>query len=319
MPMSSSPMSRPKTPYSGQGSPPNVSILGWIGDFVKVRGAHLVLRQQGNIPLALNAATGARVEAYHGGSITLDNTSQYVANRINDELNVGLYSGKFTLVGNLSTHVTETVYDLKLNLGANTVSLLSGAGRRQTSSYAVSLRFSALQVNNDSDNRPTINFTSNSPNPFVGTGWPTGSHRSSFATKPTETAGILPYATINGQDWARTVADDGRYYLNAYTGYSTDAQTTWTAYTVNASLSSNQAVNASRSVNSLKLDSGRTSPIQNSNNVSLSVANGTLSIGSATTKIQGGSLSLGGSIYFHVYNTASVGLDIMTNRQLKIE
>jgi len=305
-----------------QGSPPDMTSVGWVGHFVKVRGAHLVLRQQGNIPLALNAVTGARVEAYHGGSITLDNTGQYVANRINDAVDIGLHSGKFTLAGNLGTHVTETVNNLKLNLGSNTVSLLSGAGRRQISSYAVSLRFNALELVNsywDSDigaivqERPTINFTSNSPNPFVGTGWPTGAHRLSFATKPSDSGGILPYATINGRDWARTVADDGRYYLTAYTGYQTNNQTTWTANTVNASPSSNQTVTAHRTLNSLKLESGRTVTIQNSDNASLSVPSGILSIGSATTRIQGGNLFLGFTTYVHVYNTANVGLDIRSS------
>jgi|GEM_PF-5198443 len=199
---------------------------GWVGDFVKVRGAHLVLRQDGNIPLVtFGIPKPAQVAAYHGGSITLDNIEQYVPNRLNDPVDVGLHSGRFTLAGNLSTHVTETVNNLYLNLGANTVSLLSGAGRRQTSSYSVSLRFNELEVVNLYwDNglhhaRPTVNFTSNSPNPFVGTGWPTGAHRLSFAQKPTESGGILPYATINGKDWARTVLNDERYYLTAYTGY----------------------------------------------------------------------------------------------------
>jgi len=301
-------------------------VTGWVGQFVKVRGAHLVLRDQGNIPLALTTAAAAKVEAYHGGSITLDNRMQYVANRINDVLDVGLHSGKFTLVGNPSIHVTETVNDLKLNLGANTVSLLADVPliRPPTvSTRSVSLLFNKLELVNsywDFDigatvqERPTINFTSNNASGFSGyNAGGANAHRLSFATKPTEIGGILPYATVNGRDWARTVLGGGRYYLTAYTGYETNNQTTWTANTVNAAPSSNQIVNATRSVNSLKLESGRTVTIQNGNNVSLSVFNGILSIGSATTKIQGGSLSLGPSTYVHVYNTPSVGLDISSS------
>jgi len=296
------------------GSPEEQITIGWFGRFVKTRGAHPVLRQDGNIPLTLATGWGAFVGAYHGGSITLDNTGQYVANRINDQVDVQLHSGKFTLAGNLSTHVTETVNDLNLRLGANTVSLLSGAGFRGTSNWSVSLRFNKLFVDTSySDNgvqhneRPTVNFTSNSPTGFVGTGWPTGAHRLSFANQPANYGGILPYATINATDWAQVVADGGRYYLAPYTAYQTGDNSTW--YWGHAAPSANQSITTSRTLNSLKLESGRTITISDNRYLQI-YSGGLLATGSSMTSITGGTLYSGGALYAHVYNSAAVGLDI---------
>jgi len=295
---------------------PALGDNGWTVGEVKTYGAHLVLREQANIP---TRGRSPSVAAYHGGSITLDNTAQYVSDRIGDAFDVMLHSGKFALVGNLSTHVTETVQDLVLNFGANTVSLLSGAGIRQTSLYSVLLRFRSLYLNNDDWSsgflkytRPTVNFTNNHTAGFAGYWGAANAHRISFSTKPSEFGGILPYATVNGKDWARTEqGDDGRYYLTAYTNYNT--QNVW--YSQNYTLTANQ------NISSLKLSGGRhiSSGSFNSGYTLTISSGGLLSIGSSLSRIQYGKLQtvVGRDLYAHIYNTANVGLDISSELSVK--
>jgi len=298
----------------------------WLGNFIKTRGAQLVLSGTGTVPFM------DRFHAYHGGSIVIDNSTHYVAGRVGaihpqsevlHKPSLSLHSGAFTYIGNASTHALERFQDLELHLGANRVSLLSGTFG--DFSYSTAIQFRQLDYIQSEfidgvqqHERPTLNFTTNSsagfnaphpnnPNLF-------NRHMISFLWKPAETGGILPYATINGSTWARTTQSLGNlYYLTSYQGYETGDETTWDV-SKNVSPSADQTLTTARYVNSMRLYGGRTINL-GSIEAPLSLhidSGGLLSIGSSTAYIKNGGITAtkGGDLYAHIYNTATIGLDI---------
>jgi len=304
------------------------TINDWEGSSLQVRGAELRLNQAGT----LQGLTGnwlldmqgnpvrfgpGSISAEWGGTITLDNQGSYnsldsggqsVADRLYDQITIALNAGSFRLWGG-NTHLVETAGELRLVGGANMLEVRSHILNVRNPQYAVRLHLSKLV--HDGFQHPTINFVG-VQSPSVGIG-----AFLSFAGGPALINGIYPYATVNGTDWARTQTQNGLNYLTAYSGYQMGGQESWTATTVNASPASNVTLSANRSLNSLRLASGRQvnlgSRTLTLNSGGLLATKGTPS--AAGAKILGGTLTSGQPLYVHVYNTASVGLEISSTIQ----
>jgi len=140
----------------------------------------------------------------------------------------------------------------------------------------------------------TVNFTNSG-----GTGgYMAGASgpRLRFATAPTLSAGILPYATVHGSHWATVTADR---YLVAYAGYHTGDTSTWAA-AHNVSLSADRAGSGSLSINSLRFDGGWTLDLQNTS-TTLTLASGGVIAASGLSSLKSGRLTTDAdNLYFHI-------------------
>jgi len=292
------------------------TISDWEGRELQVRGAELRLNQAGT----LQGIEGIALIDW-GGTLTLDNQGTYqslntggssVADRIHDQVTIALNAGTFRLWGGVS-NLTETAGPLLLLDGANSLQVRSPLPVGNTISLAAT-RLHLAQLQRTESEHPTINFEGlDLPGGRIGT-----RRFLTFATAPTLTGGILPYATVNKTDWARTQTTGGLNYVTAYTDYETGGENTWTTQggvIKNASPNDNITLSQNRSINSLRLTSGRQVTLTNGSNAyTLNVnSGGLLATGTTGTRINGGTLRAGKEIlplYAHVYNTAAVGLDI---------
>jgi len=298
----------------------------WFAMLVRTRGVELRVNQAGrlgNLHGNMRNEGGVWVHipsilrAEWGGTVTLDNQGSYdslnangqsVANRLSDQVTIALNAGNFRLWGG-TQNLVETAGALRLEGGANTLQVrgpLPIGGIIYIGSTR--LHLSKLVYDGFQFQFPTIDFVGVRPPNRFG-----GGTMLTFAEAPNEINGILPYATVNGTDWARTQTQGGLNYLTAYTGYQTDGQTTWTSITVNASPTNNVVLSTDRSLNSLRLTSGRQVNL-GSHNLVLD-SGGLLATGTATTYLSGGTLlrpplRAHEPLYVHVYNTAAVGLNI---------
>jgi len=294
----------------------------WEGTLLQVRGAELRLNQAGT----LKGLTGnwlaklgggwefspGTLRAEWGGTVTLDNQGSYnslnsggqsVADRLFDQINIRLNAGTFRLWGGTS-NLVETAGELHLEGGANTLVVRGPLATDNVISLAAT-RLHLSKLVHDGFQNPTID--------FVGVGLPGrgGTGRMlTFATAPNEINGVLPYATVNGTDWARTQTQNGLNYLTAYTGYVIGGAGNW-APEFNASPASNIILSEDRFIGTLRLTSGRQVNVNNNKTLTLA-SGGLLATGTSTTKILGGTLQSGWGpqLYAHVYNTAAVGLEI---------
>ncbi|MFC2149458.1 autotransporter-associated beta strand repeat-containing protein [Candidatus Auribacterota bacterium] len=157
--------------------------------------------------LILGGASGALqstflVEVNEGAEVELSNTSVNNNDRILDDAAVTLNDGNFSLLGSSSANTTETIGTITVGAGASTVSLTSGSG------YSTVLTAAGL-----TDGGGTVD--------FIGSGLGTAGNypRIMFASAPTLTNGVIPYATVNGSDIATYDPTGG---MKAYGAYVTD-------------------------------------------------------------------------------------------------
>ena len=159
--------------------------------------------------LTLNGANGALTSATTidlGGTVLLDNNTGGFNN--NARLNVAttLNGGTLSLLGNPTVATTESIGAITLGAGASTIALTQGAGGN------LALAGTTLTRSNGSGG--VVNFT--------GTGLGTTSKITFSTTAPALTGtaqpggtGLLPYATVNGSDFATYTATGG---IVPYTG-----------------------------------------------------------------------------------------------------
>jgi len=312
---------------------PNTAT-GFRSNFVGSRGTDLRLSGDGSL---LGITGNYPIEAWWGGSITFDNYGtwssdtggKYVAQRIRSQTSIALYAGVFRYWGQASGHSDSEARHLNLHEGANALEILHKAGvNRYTRLSLQHLQHLKGDLDDDGNGTvgnyfSTINFTSN-----VGFGTSatvSGAAILRFKNQPGRTInGIMPYATVNGTDWARTTPSgtgaNQWYYLSAYTDYTTGDQVSWSGATINASPAANVILGSSdRTINSLRLESGRSVDLAGR---TLRLNSGALlATGTETTRITGSGDSLlttanNRMLYAHVYNTAAVGLEISARLNL---
>jgi len=291
--------------------------------YVGARGTDLRLRADGSFS---QLQPNYPIEAWWGGSVTFDNTETYLESRIPTGSNVALYAGAFRYWGraagaNQNSEASMNLF--QLSLGANELEINNyNASKYSRLTFNFLKHISGISEIDDSGvdghYHATVNFTSNSD--FVS-GSASGAQLR-FKNQPFDLGGIMPYATVKGEDWAWTekvgTGSSAYYYLKALIStYETGGPGNWST-AINAAPASNYTLSSNQNLNSLKLTSGRS--IDLGGNLLRLDSGGVLSVGTDTTEITGGTLTTralgqgGGArnnpLYVHVYNTAAVGLEI---------
>lgn len=164
------------------------------------------------------------------GMLHLLNSTTNLSDRINDNASVTLAGGRILLAGNGSANTTETVGALTVSAGASKIAIAPGTGRTAelTAGPLTRADFGTLS--------------------FEGTNFGSGTSgaRVKFTAVPSLDDGILPYAVVNGADFATY---DGTYGITPYTGYVTSLSPAGSTDNVKISAAGNIASNTS--VNSL--------------------------------------------------------------------
>ncbi len=121
----------------------------------------LVLSSSGAIPLSA-------ITVNSGGTLTLDNSSISMLNRINDSGTFTLNGGDLNYIGNASTQASETIGNLSIASGHNIITITPGAGGLTMMTFASFARTAGATVlfrgtnlgSNPDANVSTIMFTS---------------------------------------------------------------------------------------------------------------------------------------------------------------
>jgi len=259
---------------------------------ITVEGAELRLNGSGRLS-ALRS-----IQVYRGGTLTLDNAGtsnaatggQYIADRLSDSLgNVRLEAGTFRYVGQTGAgNSIESFVRINFDSGGNTIDIIN-----HRSDFYTEVRVQRLRASRGA----SVNFISSSGVSSFGEG----------ARLKVEmiTAGLLPYATVSGADWALVNSEKT---IISYWDYNTGAQTSWSTG-VNASPIADQVLNSPRTLNSLRLTGGRQVDI--GSHLLRINAGALLSSGAENNTISGALLRFSGpNNYVHVYNTGGAGLTI---------
>jgi len=174
-----------------------VNNASFTGDII-VAGAELRLNKAGK----LGAVGNFQITA--GGALTLDNAGthtaasggQYLSGRVSTTAEVELAGGTLRYIGQSNASTTESLPEIKLESGANTIDL-------QNPNSGAYTKVSAKLTPNF-DEGATVNFFSSSGSTYRST-----AQASSVLMQlinsvfPTFGNGsILPWATVNGNDWA---------------------------------------------------------------------------------------------------------------------
>ena len=261
----------------------NTGTLAVIGSEVRLGGSG-----------AMASATGYTIQ--QGGTLTLDNTSANNTDRVSSSA-VSLAGGTISFLGQTgNVDSTETMGALTLSSGANTVNVARGDATGSATLTFASLARTAGATLDVTNPAGTLGTTGDQPRLVV-------------TSAPTLDDGILPYATVNGSNFATNSTVDGATPdgISAYAGSLAGDQSTWTATTVNAAPSSAvtaaAALGSNRTINSLKLSSG-IDVAQAGFTLTLQ-SGGLLTTGSTAVTLSGGSLTTGNSndLIVHAYNT----------------
>jgi len=266
---------------------------------ITVYGAELRLNDNGSLGV-LRA-----IQVYLGGTFTLDNAGTsnaatgglYLADRFRDSGFIRLEAGTFRYIGQTGAgDSVEAFARIDLYSGSHTIDIINN--RTDFLSEVRVKQFRTMHPN------AVLNFISSSGVSGFGDG-----ARLRVETALTLTGGILPYATVNGADWASVNSVSfNEHRIVSYGAYNTEAETSWSMPTINASPTSNQVLSGNRSINSLRLAEGR--QIDLAGRTLTIGASALLSTGAANTTISGGMLNLSQWAYVHVYNTDGAGLTI---------
>jgi len=264
---------------------------------VTVSGAELRLNEAGT----LKEISGLRIE--RAGTVTLDNAGTYnaatggayLSDRLRDGAAVTLDAGALRFWGTEASGSTssETIGALTLAGGANTIDVVN----RGDSASVATLNLASLSR---SSATATINFT-NSAGVGTYSGVSGTGPRLRFATAPSLSGGILPYATVHGSDWA-TVTTDG--YLVAYSGYHIGGASTWAA-AHNVSIHENLEASGALTINSLRFGGSWQAKLADSSTTLNIVSGGILAAHSSNSraKLDFGRLTTAAdNLYIHIVN-----------------
>jgi len=271
---------------------------------ITVWGAELRLNANGR----LSGMTGASsaIQVYLGGTLTLDNAGtssaatggQYSADRLSDSFGrVRLEAGTLRYIGQTGAGNSIESFDrIDLYSGSNTIDIINNRA-----GFFSEVRVKMLRAMGTS---ATVNFLSSSGVSDFGDG-----ARLKVETIVPLTGGILPYATVNGADWATVNSvSSSEHSIISYWDYNTGAQTDWNSVSINASPLADQLLNANRNLNSLRLTGGR--QVDLAGRILRLNAGALLSTGTTNNTISSGILTFPGRGYVHVYNTGGSGLTV---------
>jgi len=268
----------------------------WRGNLT-VRGAEI----HANLAATLRGLSSITLE--QGGRFVVDNLGtssastggSYLANRLSEFTTINLNSGTFAYWGRNWGHSAERTGIVELLGGANIIDVVN---HRATQSTILTIGGMYR------DHGATLNLTnSRTSGGSFGTGGNTPQLKFRDQTAPWDMPevenGIIPWATVNGTDFATLKGK----HLVAYTGYNVGHAHTWNA-TTNASPNADQYLTTDHIVNSLRLEGSRKITLYGNTKLTLN-AGALLSTGTHQkyTMIDGGELAVGGygpqELYVH--------------------
>ncbi|WP_197456769.1 autotransporter-associated beta strand repeat-containing protein [Cephaloticoccus primus] len=259
---------------------------------VTVEGAELRLNEDGSL------ANISELRIGRAGRVTLDNSGthdsatggQDRADRVKNDAPITLSAGTLRFLGSVIYDSSETLGALTLAGGANTIDVVNN-GNVATLTLASLKRIDASS---------TINFTNSAGTGTYG-GGSTGP-RLWFSAAPALSGGILPYATVNGSQWA-TVTSDGA--LVPYNDYWTGAPSTW-APDHNVSINTARTVNGTLTINSLRFEDSWVVDLVD-NNTALNITSGgfvaTAPNGQSGKLVLGRLTTAADNLYVHIANS----------------
>jgi autotransporter-associated beta strand protein len=238
--------------------------------------------------LALAGASGtAQNSAFtvRGGTLLLDNTSA-LADRLNNATALSL--GSLTLKSNTAAGTqSDIVGDTTFAVGGKVTVDLNGGTAQTTLTLGAVTRSAGAAID------------------FVGTGGTLGSGASSpnvtsTGAFPNASNGILPWATVNGTQWA----EDNGGSIRAYTGTFEDPTTAASDATKNAQLSGTGSIGSAKAFNSLNvIATGAGQSLDLNGTLTLTSGNGAiLKSGAETYTISAtsGNITAGNQLITHV-------------------
>jgi len=217
----------------------------------------------------------------------------YLKNRLSQFTTITLNSGTLAYWGREWGNSAERTGIIDLLGGTNTIDINGGANQ------ATVLTIGGLHR----DTGATLNLVSS--NSFGG-GFGTGGNTPQLKFRdqagpwamPDLDSGIIPWATVNGTDFATLKGK----HLVAYTAYNVGNAHTWNA-TTNASPNADQYLTTDHIVNSLRLTAGRKITLYGNTKLTLNAGALLSTADLRFTLIEGGNLAVGGSgpreLYVH--------------------
>ena len=271
-----------------------VTGLSGIGTVTSSAGATFTVNTTGDNPFGGTLAGALSLAVSGTGTLTLNlnGVNVYTGSTI-------LNGGTLALVfpnGNNNSDVLPT--GTLLNFGGGTL-LLTG-GNKSASQTAGNLAFtagaSAITLDTSSQSKTLVagnTWTRNAGSTVNIMLTTVGAHTATLTANPTLLNGILPYATVNGTNWA-TVTGGNVVALTSYTALPGNGGTT----TGNYLRSGSGTITASESINSLKLTTtGSGQSLAISSGQTLTVAgNSLLFAGANDFTISGGNLTAGNGV-----------------------
>jgi autotransporter-associated beta strand protein len=171
-----------------------------------------------------------------GATLQLDNSGTNLANRLPDSAAITLNGGTFSFIGTNTAGAasSETVGTVTLGQGQNVIKSKAGTGTGATATLTAAglVRHAGATLN------------------ASGTGLGNASNRILFTTAPAtvgNNGGIIPYATVNDNDFATYATPNG---LAAFTGYVTSIAAAGPGDTVELQ-NANETVSADKTINAL--------------------------------------------------------------------
>lgn len=263
----------------------DMTAANTLAGSVTVKGAELRLRNSGT----MGNITSLTVR--DGGTFTMDNGSSNNTNRVNNAATVSLLGGTISLLGRTGNNdTTETVGALTLAGGGNTINAQYGDNKGSSQ-----LTFGSLTRGAGA----TVDFT-NTGGTMGGTG---DNPRVIFTSNPALTSNVLGYATVNGTAFAGYGANG----VVAVAGTNT-AQNSWTS-SVNATPTSDQTMNANRTVGSLSLGSGI--DVNAGGRILTINSGGLLTTGTTVSIVSNGTIQAGAGgsdLVTHVYGAGGLNI-----------
>jgi len=242
----------------------------------------------------------AEVFVREGGTLTLDNTaSDDLAGRLGASSTLSLDGGSFRYRKG-GTRTTETLGNLKLAGGSNTIAI--------EATGALVMEFAGFERDDD---WATLNVESAPGLTASGVRLKFPSASNAFA----DFGDMSPWATVNGTDWASQDTSTGT--VTRLTSYVTTAPGTGWADTSNVNIgNTNRTLDQDRTVRSLRVGSGDFD--LSGGELTLNSGGLLFATGAAGKLSGGGSLTTatGGTIYAHVYGGGSGGGTAEINAQI---
>lgn len=144
------------------------------------------------------SATSSGFTVGTGGTLTLDNTTTNLTDRVGKTAGISMNGGALSFLGSGGATSTETVGTITLAGGGSTINAVNGAGQNATLTAAALVRTAGATV------------------AFTGANLGTANNQLLFTAAPTLTNGILPYGTFGGTDFAEYGANG----VAAFTAYN---------------------------------------------------------------------------------------------------